>query len=225
MAKTPRGVLAVLLEGFLALVLALLALVIHGECGLPLGRSTAQGFSAHILVDMLELVAVLFSILVFFQVVAFLFYPNNGKESKVVVQRALNRSENETHMFLASDENFVNLFQKILRFEKENLKNIENVKNSKNILLLFLKYLVFNRARPDVPTDLIIPSNTTHTPALPSGHSFQAFLIAKHYAKKYPHLAPQLFDLAEAIGQSRIAAGWHYPSDHELSKNIVLNYI
>jgi hypothetical protein len=172
---------------------------------------------------MLEFVVVLFSILIFFQVVSFLFYPNNREESKVVVQRARNRTQNETRVFLASDDNLVHLFHNILKFENENLKNIENIKNSKNILILFLKYLVFNRTRPDVPAGLIIPSNTTHTPAMPSGHTFQAFLVAKHYAKKYPHHAQELFDLAEAIGQSRIAAGWHYPSDHEMAKNIVLH--
>lgn len=171
---------------------------------------------------MIGLTAVLFSILIFFQVVAFMFYPNNTEESKIVRQRTKDRSETEELIFKHSDKNLAKLFYPILRNQGETLENIKKVQNSKNYLILLLKYLVFNRTRPDVPRELKLGTDSTRTPSFPSGHSFQAFLIAKKFSEKYPNLSTQLFEIADLIGQSRIAAGWHYPSDHDASRKIVM---
>jgi nicotinic acid mononucleotide adenylyltransferase/predicted nucleotidyltransferase len=65
------------------------------------------------------------------------------------------------------------------------------------------------------------------TPAYPSGHSLQSRLIAMYYAEKYPEHKQALMMAADECGEGRIAAGWHYPSDHyasvKLAKQIYPN--
>ena len=89
---------------------------------------------------------------------------------------------------------------------------------------MFLKYLI-NRARPAQVNSnvrrLELKSISADSPALPSGHSFQAFVLAKVLSKDYPAKKELLYNTAERCGHARIIAGLHYPSDHELSKNIV----
>lgn len=81
--------------------------------------------------------------------------------------------------------------------------------------------LKFDRPRPaqlfdyfgmDVP---VMESEMALTPAYPSGHAFAAWFLALYFGQKYPVLKPQLEALAEEIGQNRIKAGVHYPSDYE----------
>ena len=59
------------------------------------------------------------------------------------------------------------------------------------------------------------PSDSMNTPAYPSGHSLQSRLVAEYYAKQYPKHKNGLIEAAEQCGEGRIAAGWHYPSDHK----------
>ena len=59
------------------------------------------------------------------------------------------------------------------------------------------------------------PSDSMNTPAYPSGHSLQSRLVAEYYAKQYPKHKNGLIEAAEECGEGRIAAGWHYPSDHK----------
>lgn len=170
---------------------------------------------------MLLAFVVILTILLFLPVVGFLFYPSNKSESEEVRRRATARTYSELHMFKISDVGLVDVFYSILKKENEKYENVLQIKDSKNKLILFLKYLIFRRSRPLVSEYLKVPSVTTATPSFPAGHSFQAFLLAKHFSKKYPHLKTALYSLAESIGQSRIAAGWHYPSDHSASKWVI----
>jgi nicotinic acid mononucleotide adenylyltransferase/predicted nucleotidyltransferase/predicted transcriptional regulator len=72
-----------------------------------------------------------------------------------------------------------------------------------------------------------LDSNSMKTPAYPSGHSLQSRLIAMYYAEKYPEHKQALMMAADECGEGRIAAGWHYPSDHyasvKLAKQIYPN--
>ena len=86
----------------------------------------------------------------------------------------------------------------------------------------FFKNL-FNRARPkQINQNLnVFYSVSANTPAFPSGHTCQAYYLAKKLSIKYPEKQQILFQLAEKCGQARIYAGLHYPSDHEFSKFLV----
>ena len=60
-----------------------------------------------------------------------------------------------------------------------------------------------------------LKSDSMKSPAYPSGHSLQSRLIAEYYCKKYPEHKEGLIRAADQCGMGRVAAGWHYPSDHE----------
>lgn len=90
-----------------------------------------------------------------------------------------------------------------------------------------LKFLI-NRPRPHQVSQRVLnsmeESKSAHTPSFPSGHSAQAFAIAKHYSRLYPAKRDELYRIAEAIGRARISAGLHYPSDHIMSKELVRHF-
>ena len=58
-------------------------------------------------------------------------------------------------------------------------------------------------------------SDSMKSPAYPSGHSLQSRVIAEYYAEMYPEHKAGIIKAAEQCGMGRVAAGWHYPSDHE----------
>ena len=60
-----------------------------------------------------------------------------------------------------------------------------------------------------------LESDSMKSPAYPSGHSLQSRLIAEYYAEKYPEHKEGIIKAAEQCGMGRVAAGWHYPSDHD----------
>ena len=70
-------------------------------------------------------------------------------------------------------------------------------------------------------------SDSMKSPAYPSGHSLQSRVIAEYYAEMYPEHKAGIIKAAEQCGMGRVAAGWHYPSDHEsgvkLAKEIYKN--
>ena len=61
-------------------------------------------------------------------------------------------------------------------------------------------------------------TKTAETPAYPSGHAFQAYLLAYVLGTKYPAHAGRLERIAERVGQSRMDFGLHFPSDVEAAK-------
>ena len=148
-------------------------------------------------------------------------YPSNTEESHKVFHYMKTRTSKQVNLFYETDETVSTAFAKIIPETKDDLDNIIFNYNS---IILFLKYLL-NRARPaqvnrDVKSKLLI-SHSAATPAYPSGHSFQAFILACKMSEKYPEKKKQLFALAEDCGYARIIAGLHYPSDHEFSKRLV----
>ncbi len=61
-------------------------------------------------------------------------------------------------------------------------------------------------------------TKTADTPSYPSGHAFQAYLLAYVLGAKYPAHASALERIAERVGQSRMDLGLHFPSDVETAK-------
>jgi hypothetical protein len=151
-------------------------------------------------------------------------FPNNIEEAQIVENRLKNITEDEKAIFLESDENYVHLFNSITNEPDEKLDLF--LMNTINPHILKIKKKI-NRARPFQVNNYInknrIKSTTANTAAFPSGHSMQTYFLAKNLALLYPKKANKLFQLAENIGQSRIAAGHHYPSDHEYGKWLIDN--
>jgi hypothetical protein len=60
------------------------------------------------------------------------------------------------------------------------------------------------------------------TPSFPSGHSLQAWLIARCLEATHPPMRPLhlVRDLANRIGENRIIAGLHYPQDHVIGQAV-----
>ena len=151
--------------------------------------------------------------------------PCNKPEALEVLNRVENRSAREYKLFFESDPGVHKTFVRILPGVSE--KEIRYISTKQNIFLFFLKYLI-NRPRPYqvIPAigDTMLQSFTGATPSYPAGHAYQGFITAKHYANLFPELADTLYQAAEDIGQSRVAAGIHFPSDHAISKQLALMF-
>ena len=152
-------------------------------------------------------------------------YPDSSEESLEVIEAAKKRDMAETRMFQLTDASVSAAFVEVLPVPRS---EIDAIANSVSPLILALK-IVANRPRPAQASkevaELALPSVSAHTPSFPSGHSAQAYTVASYYKKLYPELGSQLKDTAEKIGQARIYAGLHYPSDHEFSKKLVALFI
>ena len=148
-------------------------------------------------------------------------YPDNYKDSKITASFMKNRTNKQISLFYKTDDTVSNAFTEIV---PETVEELTNLYSNYTPLILFLKYFI-NRARPAQVNNYIknnmLVSYSADTPAYPSGHSFQAYILACKLSKKYPERKKQLFALAEDCGYARIIAGLHYSSDHEFSKRLV----
>ena len=147
---------------------------------------------------------------------AFAFgYPDSVSEAKLVESSLKTLSPGASSVFRRSDASIAPMFASIIPVSES---DIEIVANQHNGVILLLKYLV-NRPRPERHNVYVRRhkhvSTTAHTPAFPSGHSTQSYIVAQHYSRLYPHLEGRLYSLAHAIGLSRVQTGHHYPSDHK----------
>ena len=148
-------------------------------------------------------------------------YPDSYLESKEVYKMALNRKKEDEELFYNTDLDCVDEFKKLL--PEVNKKELNNLSVSHHWIILGLKSF-YNRPRPIQVNrnigNIMLHSITGITPAYPAGHTYQCFLLAKHYSKEFPERREKLYDLAERIGLARCKAGIHYPSDHEFSKRL-----
>lgn len=120
------------------------------------------------------------------------------------------------------DENVARMFHHIIEESGERFPypKVKVLETSVNPVVLFYKKL-FNRKRPSEFANHLGLSwsgddddmSTTNTPSYPSGHTCQAYYLAHTLGEKFPALQEDLLDLAEAVAQSRVDRGVHYPSD------------
>lgn len=150
---------------------------------------------------------------------------SNKTEAKVVETRLRRLSDNERLLFVASDANFSTLFATTANVQLDSHQLTQFLNDTINPYITSMKKL-HNRARPFQLNNFVrehrIQSHTVHTPSYPSGHSMQSLFLALELARLYPTKKKELIDLAEQIGQSRIAAGHHYPTDHEYGKELAV---
>jgi hypothetical protein len=92
-------------------------------------------------------------------------------------------------------------------------------------IIIELKYH-YNRPRPGQiaekkkiklkPTTL----DTVSTPAYPSGHALRGRFIGRYLSEKYPKYKKELMKLGDEVGDGRLMAKVHYPSDNKFGKKI-----
>lgn len=119
---------------------------------------------------------------------------------------------------------FENLCKKLdIEFPSDNIKNI--IRQSAGVILYY-KW-IFNRPRPTQLASLYqinigdyFKLESMETPAYPSGHSTQGYLIAGFLSKLYPEHENTFIKVAEDISYSRQVARAHYPSDSEAGKQL-----
>ena len=102
---------------------------------------------------------------------------------------------------------------KDLDYDKAELKRIIDVTNP---VLMSLKHS-YNRPRPAQVNDKIIPAKTVsgHTPAYPSGHAYQSYMLVRYLAKKHPQHFFSFYSIANRIAKARVSLGFHYLSDNK----------
>jgi hypothetical protein len=66
----------------------------------------------------------------------------------------------------------------------------------------------------------VMGSVTAHTPAYPSGHTIQAYLLASRLSELAPQHRKAFSDLAHTISFSRAVGGYHWPSDLTFGKDV-----
>ena len=148
-------------------------------------------------------------------------YPNNREELELVKDMIQKRTEEDVRLFLKTDISICYIFAE---YTKETASELRLITNSGKILFLVKLFKnVINRARPYQIDSSIddLKSMTSHTPAYPAGHAFQAYYLSEVLSLKYPDKQEQWRSLAKQCDLVRVKAGLHYPSDGEFSKKLV----
>lgn len=104
-------------------------------------------------------------------------------------------------------------------------KSLDSMVSDAVVLITKLKWL-YNRPRPyQVAAKHGISftpmsSKTAHTPAYPSGHTIQAYLLASRLSERAPQHRKAFMKLAHLISYSRMVGGYHWPSDITFGKDV-----
>ena len=143
------------------------------------------------------------------------YYPDSVKESRKVL-RAMRKPDVEYYQL--TDRSPRTAFMKYmdekgLDYDKKELKQI--IDDTEPVLMSLKHY--YNRPRPAQVNDKIIPAKSVSgdTPAYPSGHAYQSYMIARHLAKKHPRHFFSFYSIANRIAKARVSLGLHYPSDNK----------
>ena len=157
-------------------------------------------------------------------------YPLSPEEqakdlAQVVAQHADRKVPEELHT--ACDENPRKLFQVFLESRGRTF-NVDYYKmlsqSLVDIITRMKKY--YDRPRPaelaksmgiDFGGDYL---DSAQTPSYPSGHTIQAYVVAKMLGDQFPEHEEDLLAIAEIISQSRIDRGVHFPTDIEYGREV-----
>jgi len=125
------------------------------------------------------------------------------------------------------DKKFEKLFQIFLesRGKSYNVDYYEMILDSLVPIILEIKNF-YNRPRPGElansmgidfkPDDL----KSANSPSYPSGHTIQAYVVARMLSDQFPEHRKSLFKIAEIVAQSRIDRGVHFLSDVENGREV-----
>tara|TARA_B100000683_G_scaffold99790_1_gene98641 strand:+ start:2765 stop:3265 length:501 start_codon:yes stop_codon:yes gene_type:complete len=94
-----------------------------------------------------------------------------------------------------------------------------------NTILMNLKDY-YNRPRPHQVSDIVpAESVSAATPAYPSGHAFQSYILADYLGRKHPRHYFAFRRIANRIADSRVSVGLHYPSDNREARRLADHFI
>jgi len=137
-------------------------------------------------------------------------------------------TEEEKEFVKDSEHDMLLIFEKFLKLngvDQIKKEDLEKITDELDPITFILKY-EFNYPRPlqlalahNVPLYPEQPTNAC-SPAYPSGHSIDAFVIAELLSKKYPQLRKDLSSLAEKMSKSRNQGGIHFSFDSAFGKKI-----
>ena len=150
------------------------------------------------------------------------------KSLEELIMLGNSQTEEDKEFVKDAEYNMKSIFVKFL-----NLNGVDNVTEedlneiSKELdpITFKLKYL-FNYPRPyQLAEELempLYPSQTTDacSPAYPSGHSIDSFVIGGLLGKKFPQLREEIEKLAAKISKSRLQGGIHFSFDQDFGKQI-----
>jgi hypothetical protein len=137
-------------------------------------------------------------------------------------------TEEEKEFVKDSENDMLGIFEKFLKLngvDSIKKEDLESITDELDPITFILKYQ-FNYPRPlqlalvhDIPLYPEQPTNAC-SPAYPSGHSIDAFVIAGLIAKKYPQLADDVSKLSERVSMTRNLGGIHFTFDSSFGKEI-----
>ncbi len=116
-------------------------------------------------------------------------------------------------------------FLKLNGVEEVTIEDLKKISEELDPITFHLKY-IFNYPRPYQLAGALklplYPSQTTDacSPAYPSGHSIDSFVIGGLLGKKFPQLKEDVEKLAEKISRSRLQGGIHFEFDQEFGRQI-----
>lgn len=146
-------------------------------------------------------------------------YPNSIRESEDVMQ-AMETPDWE--YFKLTDHSPTSAFRQYLSLNKLPVEDqsMQNIINQSYSVIMALKQY-HNRPRP-YQISSIKPAQSTNanTPAYPSGHALQSYLISDMLSAKYPERKQDFKKIADRIANARVSVGLHYPSDNEYAKRL-----
>ena len=142
-------------------------------------------------------------------------YPDSVRESRIVLRKMKNPDFDYFNLTDRSPRTaFIEYMdEKNLSYDKDELKRI--IVESTPIIMSLKNY--YNRPRPSQVNPEIKPSIslTANTPSYPSGHTFQAYLLARYLTKQHPLHYFSFYSIANRITKARTSVGLHYPSDNK----------
>ena len=148
-------------------------------------------------------------------------FPNELDEIKIIKKYIKKRSNKDIQFWQKTEISPAVIF---LPYIKENLYELNKISIPIILTTGFCKYL-FNRPRPfNVDLSLNhLDKKHAESPSFPSGHTSQAYYLAKVLSKRYPDKKNLFFNLANQCACNRIIAGLHYPSDCIFGKYLAFN--
>jgi hypothetical protein len=147
-------------------------------------------------------------------------------ESLILIGAA--QTEEDKEFVKDAEYDMKSIFIKFLKLngvEEVTMEDLENISKELDPITFGLKY-IFNYPRPyQLAAELklpLYPSQTTDacSPAYPSGHSIDSFVIGGLIGKKFPQLKEDAEKLAAKISRSRLQGGIHFTFDQEFGKQI-----
>jgi hypothetical protein len=145
-------------------------------------------------------------------------YPNNDIDLRILKTKMTKRTQEDIEFFFRTNDSVSTAF---LPYVNEKEEDLIKVLTSQNYIINVFKYSI-NRRRPYQIDKNLNPlsTKTSRTPAYPSGHAYQALLLAKYLTDKYPEKRELFNKIALRCDDCRVTAGIHYKSDGEFSRKL-----